>query len=265
MYWINGQQHGTLQPSDRGLQFGDGCFTTARVIAGKIDLLPWHLERMQQAAQRLLLPNVDWALFKCEMSHAAKSTLHGVVKAVLTRGAGGRGYSPRGCCNPTRIVSCSPYPDHYERWREEGISLVVSPIQLACNPLLAGVKHLNRLEQVLIRAHLDQVGANEALVLDTTGMLVECCAANLFWRKGKQVFSPSLEQAGVAGVMRRKVIELLIDSDYLLHFVREPLETLVDADEILVCNALMPLLPVNAIQAWRYDSRQLYDFLRPHC
>lgn len=62
MYWINGQRHDALAPSDRGLQFGDGCFTTARVIDGKIELLPWHLERLQQAAQRLMLPATDWPL-----------------------------------------------------------------------------------------------------------------------------------------------------------------------------------------------------------
>lgn len=131
---------------------------------------------------------------------------------------------------------------------------------LARNPLLAGLKHLNRTEQVLIRAHLDQTAADEALVLDTAGMLVECCAANLFWRKGKAVFTPDLSQAGVAGLMRRRVIALLAGSEYRLHCVSEPLETLADADEVLVSNALMPLLPVNAAQSWRYASRQLYDF-----
>lgn len=265
MYWINGQQHYPLTPSDRGLQFGDGCFTTARVVEGKIDLLPWHLERMQQAAQRLLLPAVDWSAFEGEMLHAAESISLGVVKAILTRGCGGHGYSPCGCEHPTRIVSRSSYPKHYLQWREVGICLVLSPVQLARNPLLAGLKHLNRLEQVLIRAHLDQTDAHEALVLDTMGMLVECCAANLFWRKGRNVFTPCLDQAGVAGVMRRRVIELLTGSKYALHYVNLPLETLADADEVLVCNALMPLLPVNIAQSWHYCSRQLYDFLRPHC
>ncbi|PVZ87964.1 aminodeoxychorismate lyase [Serratia sp. S1B] len=265
MYWVNGQQHDALALSDRGLQFGDGCFTTARVVNGEIDLLPWHLERMQQAAQRLLLPTVDWCALEHEMQHAAKSITLGVIKAILTRGSGGRGYSPQGCGHPTRIVARSTYPAHYLPWRDRGITLELSPVRLARNPQLAGLKHLNRLEQVLIRAHLDQGDAQEALVLDTRGILVECCAANLFWRKGMCVFTPSLDQAGVAGVMRRRVIELLAESEYTLHEASEPLETLASADEVLVCNALMPLLPVNAAQAWRYSSRQLYDFLRPYC
>ncbi|MFI8418102.1 aminodeoxychorismate lyase [Serratia sp. NPDC078593] len=265
MHWINGQRGDALKLDDRGLQFGDGCFTTARVVEGKVDLLPWHIERLQQAALRLMLPATDWQAFEQEMRHAAESIPHGVVKAILTRGRGGRGYSPQGCHQPTRIVTCSAYPQHYLAWRERGIRLTLSPVPLARNPLLAGLKHLNRLEQVLIRTHLDQTEADEALVLDTAGLLVECCAANLFWRKGKAVYTPDLNQAGVAGLMRRRVIERLMGSEYSLNIVSEPLETLANADEVLISNALMPLLPVNVAHSWHYHSRQLYDFLCPHC
>lgn len=122
------------------------------------------------------------------------------------------------------------------------------------------MKHFNRLEQVLIRAHLDQTVADEALVLDTAGMLVECCTANLFWRKGRAVFTADLSQSGVTGLMRRRVIELLMGTEYGLHCVNEPLKALADADEVLVSNTLMPLLPVNAVQSWHYHSRQLYAF-----
>ncbi|WP_127956388.1 aminodeoxychorismate lyase [Serratia microhaemolytica] len=265
MYWINGQASKTLSVSDRGLQFGDGFFTTCRVIAGEIDLLPWHLERMRQAAERLLFPAIDWLLLQQEMQHAAQSVQLGVVKAIITRGSGGRGYSPQGCQAATRIVSRGVYPAHYLQWCERGITLAVSPVVLAQNPLLAGIKHLNRLEQVLIRSHLEQTTADEAVVLDTSGILVECCAANLFWRKGKAVFTPCLQQAGVAGLMRRKVMALLADRDYTLHVVREPLQTLADADEVILCNALMPLLPVTRLETWHYHSRQLFYELKPHC
>ena len=254
MYWINGHQHDALAPSDRGLQFGDGCFTTARVIEGKIDLLPWHIERLQLAAQRLMLPPCDWNALEAEMVRAAESIPLGVVKAILTRGSGGRGYSPQGCEAPTRIVSRSTYPMHYLPWREQGISLTLSPVALGRNPLLAGLKHLNRLEQVLIRTHLDQTTADEALVLDTAGLLVECCAANLFWRKGKAVFTPDLSQAGVAGLMRRRVIELLAGSKYSLHCVSKPLETLADAERSAGEQC------VNAVAAGQYCAIMVLPF-----
>lgn len=265
MHWINGEPQEMLPAADRAVQFGDGCFTTARVRAGEIDLLPWHLERLQQAAQRLQLQTVDWLQLRQEMQQAASGLQLGVIKVILSRGCGGRGYGVQGCGSATRIVSQSAYPQHYLTWRTRGISLALSPITLARSRWLAGIKHLNRLEQVLIRLHLEQSGADEALVLDTDGWLVECCAANLFWRRGRDVFTPNLEFAGVAGVMRRRVIALLADSAYRLHEVSQPPSVLAQADELLVCNALMPLLPVNRAEGWHYRSRQLFELLSPHC
>lgn len=117
----------------------------------------------------------------------------------------------------------------------------------------------------MIRRHLDQHGADEALVLDTHDRLVECCAANLFWRRGKQVFTPDLSQSGVDGLTRRHIMKLLEQSDYQLQVVADPLDVLATADEVLICNALMPLISVNQAEAWCYRSRDLYDFLSPNC
>lgn len=265
MYWINGILQDHLKVTDRGIHFGDGCFTTAYICHGRIELLSWHLERLQHATERLLIPALAWSQLQQEMEQSVKAVAQGVLKVIITRGSGGAGYSGKGCENPTRILAIAPYPQHYLRWRQSGITLILSAVALARNPLLAGLKHLNRLEQVLIRTHLEQTVAHEAVVLDTEGMLVECCAANLFWRKGDQVYTPALTHSGVTGVMRRQIMALLQDSHYSLHVVTQPLATLADADEVLICNALMPLLPVNHVQNWSYHSRQLFDFLNPLC
>ncbi|UPT55599.1 aminodeoxychorismate lyase [Dickeya zeae] len=265
MWWVDGKAEQQLPVSDRSVQFGDGCFTTARVVAGQVVWLERHIQRLRQAAETLLLPEVDWPRLRDEMQQAAAGRADGVVKAIISRGHGGRGYSPAGCDQPVRIVMQAPYPQHYVNWRQHGIRLALSPVPLAQNAWLAGIKHLNRLEQVLIRTHLERSGADEALVLDTSGALVECCAANLFWRKGSRVFTPDLSLCGVYGVARRHIMALLQSSAFELHVVSEPLETLADADEVLVCNALMPVIPVNQAHIWRYRSRELYDFLSPNC
>lgn len=265
MLWINGQLQQQLAVSDRGTQFGDGCFTTARVRDGEILWLDRHLARLQQAAERLMLPSIDWLSLSHEMSLAAQGRGEGIVKVILTRGHGGRGYSIQGCDNPTRIVMQADYPAHYAHWREQGVSLHLSSVALARSPLLAGIKHLNRLEQILIRIDLEQRAADEVLVLDTSGALVECCAANLFWRKGNRVYTPDLSYAGVDGVARQHIISLLSGSDFELHIVTEPVDTLADADEAIICNALMPVVPVNQAQSWCYRSRRLYRFLSPNC
>ena len=264
MIWVNGEPQQSIAVADRAVQFGDGCFTTGRINNGELLLLSAHIQRLQQGCERLLITGVDWQALQQEMITAAENHAEAVLKVIITRGSGGRGYSANGCQTPTRIVSVAAYPQHYHRLREEGVRLAVSPVRLSKNPLLAGIKHLNRLEQVLIRAHLDQTEADESIVLDTDAVLVECCAANFFWRRGDQVFTPDLSESGVNGLQRQRVMQQVVKLGLSLHVVRVGLDVLADADEVLLTNALMPVLPVNQIEAWHYHSRHLFHLLFPH-
>lgn len=265
MFLINGLEQDTLAVNDRATQFGDGCFTTARIEQGRVILLSAHLARLQLACQRLSIAFNDWGILEDEMCQLAAQQLQGVLKVIISRGAGGRGYSGAACVSATRILATSPSPAHYARWRREGITLALSPVRLGRNPYLAGIKHLNRLEQVLIRSHLEQTDAEEALVLDSEGWVTECCAANLFWRKGQDVFTPRLDQAGVNGIMRQHIIAQLATSPYQLIEVVALPEALADADEVLICNALMPLVPVHHYAGQTWTSRELYQYLAPFC
>lgn len=267
MFWINGVEQQVISVSDRAVQFGDGCFTTGWVNNGEIQRLEAHISRLQRAVSRLMMPECDWKQLADEMRNvAARSQQEGVIKVILSRGEGGRGYSSQGSIGPTRIMSLNGYPQHYHQWREQGIELAPSPVALAKNPLLAGIKHLNRLEQVLIRRHLDDTQAHEALVMDTDGVLIECCAANIFWRKGRQVFTPDLSHSGVEGLMRQHIISILEKSpDFSVETVREMRGTLENAEEVIVCNALMPILQVRKIENWHYNASKLFEFLQPYC
>ncbi len=144
---------------------------------------------------------------------------------------------------------------------KQGVKLCRVNTALGINPALAGLKHLNRLEQVLIKAELEAKEADEALVLDTAGLLVECCAANLFWRKGKQLFTPDLSGCGVAGVARQRLLRLAERLGYRVAQVRAAPETLDRADEVLISNALLPLLPVRQIEFRHYSCRDFYHQL----
>ncbi|MDH0063427.1 aminodeoxychorismate lyase [Leclercia adecarboxylata] len=265
MFLINGIPQETLPASDRAIQFGDGCFTTARIAAGQVCLLDAHLQRLQMACGKLLIPFVAWAELQREMVELARGNERGVLKVIISRGSGGRGYSAANCLHPARILSVSGYPAHYDGWRREGITLELSPVRLGRNPHLAGVKHLNRLEQVLIRTHLEQTDADEALVLDSEGVVTECCAANLFWRNGKDVFTPRLDQAGVNGLMRQFCLQQLAHSGYRVVEVHAREAVLAEADEMVVCNALMPVVPVRQYGSQRFSSRELYAFLASQC
>ena len=265
MFLINGLEQETLPASDRATQFGDGCFTTARIINGEVCLPEAHLRRLHIACKTLLIPFTEWEILEREMRQLASGKTDGVLKIIISRGSGGRGYSGSACQHPTRILSVSTYPAHYVRWREEGVTLTPSPLRLGRNPMLAGIKHLNRLEQVLIRTHLEQTEADEALVLDSEGFITECCAANLFWRKGRDVFTPSLEQAGVNGIMRQFCLQQLARSDFRVVEVCAGEDALLTADEAVICNALMPVVPVRAYGQQRWSSRELFQFLAPIC
>ncbi|HFZ8995912.1 TPA: aminodeoxychorismate lyase [Citrobacter freundii] len=265
MFLINGREQHSLAANDRATQFGDGCFTTARIVAGKIALLAAHIHRLQDACERLFLPFTQWRELQDEMQALAATQGDGVLKVILSRGPGGRGYSPAGCLAATRMLTVSPAPAHYSDWRERGIRLALSPVRLGRNPSLAGIKHLNRLEQILIRAHLEQTDADEALVLDSEGWVTECCAANLFWRKGNNVFTPRLDQAGVNGIMRQFCLQKLAQSPFQVVEICAREEELMQADEMLVCNALMPVIPVRACGDKQMSSRLLFDFLAPLC
>lgn len=265
MTWINGKPQATLAANDRAVQFGDGSFSTARIKAGKVQLLTAHLQRLRLGCERLLIEGCDWAALEQEMCTLAATTQDAVLKVIISRGAGGRGYSPAGCQQPTRILTLSALPAHYLPLQHQGARLVTSPVQLARNPLLAGIKHLNRLEQVLIRARLEQTGADEALVLDTQGVVVECCAANLFWREGERVFTPSIAHAGVDGVMRQHLLSVMAEMSLDCQIVEVMPERLKAADEVWICNALMPILPVRQIDDTHYASRQFYHLLAACC
>ena len=190
MFLINGLEQETLPASDRAIQFGDGCFTTARILDGEVILLDAHIRRLQKACEKLLIPFMQWDILEREMRRLASGNTNGVLKVILSRGSGGRGYSGSACQHPTRILSVSAYPAHYARWREEGITLTLSPVRLGRNPMLAGIKHLNRLEQVLIRTHLEQTDADEALVLTAKGSLRN--AVRLIYSGGRAVRSSPL-------------------------------------------------------------------------
>lgn len=265
MFLINGVEQNSLRACDRAIQFGDGCFTTARITDGRVHFLAAHLARLRLACDKLMIPLINQDVLEQEMRSLAAGTERGVLKVILSRGSSSRGYSVSGCQTPTRILSLAAYPAHYQRWRDLGVTLTPSPVTLGRNPWLAGIKHLNRLEQVLIRAHLDQTDADEALVLDSEGWMTECCAANLFWRKGATVFTPRLDQAGVNGIMRQHCIGLLALSDYAVVEVNAKPEALAQADEVIICNALLPVVAVRAFEHLTWSARDLWRWLAPRC
>jgi len=254
--WLNGEPATHIDANDRGLSYGDGLFTTILVRDGKCCLIERHIDRLVQGCVRLKINNVDIESIECQIFTLATSLTSGIIKVVITRGIGARGYSSVGCDSPSVIVTTSTLPRHYQNLRNSGISAGISSIPLGINPITAGLKHLNRLEQVLVRQEIDRHSWDDAIVLDCQGFVVESNLANVFWLKGGRLFTPSLELSGVCGVMREHVIAQCKNSGYDIEIGRFPLDELLKADEIFITNSLMELVPVVMVAQHNFPIGQ---------
>lgn len=259
---INGLPRRDIDSRDRGLQYGDGFFTTMRVVQGQPQLWQRHVERLDMTSQRLGIAIPHSTKLLAETRQVSRGHQDCVVRLTFTRGVGGRGYAPPEQAQSTRLVSRSPLPDHYVRWRQQGIQLATSSQRLGYQPMLKGLKTLNRLEQVLLKQELATLDADDLLVLDDTDSLCETSAGNLFWRHGNSWYTSDLARAGIAGVVRA---ELLANNQVAR--VRTTLDTLRNAHEIFICNALCGLVPVRSLDnkplpAWREYPAQLATCLK---
>ncbi len=204
---IDGRPGEHVSAADRGLHYGDGLFETISCLGGRPRWLALHLERLQGGCERLQLPFRDFEALRAEIASLAAGQPRCIVKAILTRGrAVRRGYAPSGGELPTRIVGRHPWPDAVPRARP-GFRLGLSSVKLGVNPLLAGLKHLNRLEQVLAQMALQQAQLDEVLMLSSSELVIGGSMSNVFFADAAGLFTPALSDCGVAGVMRRVVLE----------------------------------------------------------
>jgi 4-amino-4-deoxychorismate lyase len=253
---INGREAGRIDPLDRGLHYGDGLFETLAIRAGAARFLDWHLERLAAGAHRLGIAPPEQSLLRAEIAAAAPPDL-GVVKLIITRGVGERGYRPPVRTLPTRIVMGLPYPAYPISAWTTGVRLRWCQTRLGSNPALAGIKHLNRLEQVLARAEWQDRLTDEGLMMDERDHAIGGTQTNLLARFGDRWVTPALGRCGVAGVMRRAFMhwseergEPVIERDL-------PAAELVTASALLLTNALIGAWPVRELagRALGIDAR----------
>jgi 4-amino-4-deoxychorismate lyase len=253
---VNGQSQTKLNISDRALHYGDGCFTTIAVHHGRAELWPQHFARLKRACERLYIDFTAWDELEAEVNKLICEQHQLVLKIIISRGEGGRGYGVEGVGQASYILSLHSMPQHYQLWQEQGIELGLSPIKLAKQPLLAGIKHLNRLEQVLIKREVEQSVYLDAIVCDTDNMMIETSAGNLFWFRNNHWHTPSLIKSGVEGVMRNLVLEVLKQNSEPAHEILTTIDSLQQADEVFICNSLMRIVPIRSFHSFD-DSKQV--------
>lgn len=259
MYWINGQLAEFVPLNDRSFQYGDGCFTTVLTRNGEPVLWDYHLDRMQQALARLAIDEPDWKQIYDWVTEISYPESQAGIKIHISRGQGGRGYSPKDIHNPLVTISRFHYPTHYLSWQQSGVELVICETKLGLNPLLAGMKHNNRLEQVLIKHELEERQAIDGIVLDLNDNVIETSMANIFWVKDNILYTPSLTMSGVSGVMRRHIIQLAQQASLTIKEETSALSAVMNADEIFMSNSLLGIAPVIQIAGTSQHSISQYS------
>jgi 4-amino-4-deoxychorismate lyase len=249
--WINGDEGASLSVMDRGFAFGDGVFETMRYRRDAIPLLEWHLRRLFDSCGRLRIA-IEESLLRDEITQfhraAAARLGDGIIKLIVTRGVSARGYRCETDAAPTRVLMQFPLPAETLSWNAEGVAIRYCDIRLGSNVALAGIKHLNRLEQVLARMEWSDSSIQEGLMTDARGRIVEGISSNLFLVIAGRMVTPVLDTCGVAGVMRQYIL------DEVCRGMSVPVAAtacergmLAGSQELFLCNAVAGVWPVRRL------------------
>jgi 4-amino-4-deoxychorismate lyase len=241
---INGQASGTISVLDRGFAYGDGFFETCRVYKNKIHLWDLHLKRLVNTAKRLSITLDVQQLQSWINNLLQQSPLldNAILKIQITRGVGARGYAFAEGLLPTTILFLSPANVLLNPQWLDGVAVRMCDLPLSESPVLAGLKHLNRLENILARAEWKDEYA-EGFLFNQQGYLIEGTMSNVFLVKNNQLMTPELSQSGVAGVMREFIMtELSLSISCQQKNIL--MDELLSADEIFVCNSVIGIWPV---------------------
>ena len=238
---------------DRGFNYGDGLFETTLLRDGSIRFLRAHLSRLTLGCERLQIRFSEQEL-SADIAKLTRVHRDGVLKIVVTRAAGGRGYRPDPAATANRILTVHHLPVADE---PGGLTVRWCTTQLSRNPALAGLKHLNRLEHVLAQNEWHEERIEEGLMCDTEGELVSATAGNVFIVRNGTLCTPDLRFSGVLGVMRGEVLRIAGEMGIATSV--EPLwpQDLQEATEVFLTNAVRGIRSVAAIDDQRWESRAM--------
>ena len=257
---VDGVASELLQAADRGLLYGDGLFETLRFVGTRAPLWARHMARLRESCARLGLPTPDPEILHAEAVRVVAGMPHAVVRITLSRGVGPRGYAPPSMPRPTRVVAAFEAPPMRGDAYRAGVRVCWCELRLAQQPRLAGIKHLNRLEQVLARAEWSDPDIHEGLLRDADDQVIGATAANLFALVDGVLVTPSVQRCGIAGVARAEV--LACRPQARVQVLR--LDMLARASEVFLSSSVRGILPVQAVGATVYAPGPVARALQRH-
>jgi len=265
-WYRDGRACNTVSADDRGVHYGDGLFETVAIRDGAPRLWEYHVERLQTGAARLGLASPGETLLRSGLDTALAQTptdtRRCVAKILLTAGPGPRGYRRTGEGSITVLTGISDarrIPD--ARYRD-GIDLRLCNTRLAIQPQLAGMKTLNRLEQVLARNEWSDGSVFEGITLDTDGRVICGTMSNVFLISGQQLLTPALTRCGVSGVMRRHLLTLLDNAGIDCQVRDVDVRELWAADGVFISNSQIGILPARRCERHTWQPQGVFHRLR---
>lgn len=245
--FVNGVPCDSISVLDRGFNYGDGIFETIRVVNHKLTLWSYHRARLINGAQRLKI-TFDIDLVEKELAQACAVKAQSVIKLVITRGVGGRGYMPEDGMEASRIISVHELSTYPTTFYKEGVELHVCETRIGSNSLLAGLKHLNRLDQVMASLEMMNSSCAEGLLLDEREYVIEGIRTNLFIVIDNILITPDLSRSGIEGVMRQFILEEVAATHNIQYKIAIiDMAIIAQAHEIFVCNSVNGIWPVSKI------------------
>jgi 4-amino-4-deoxychorismate lyase len=246
---VNGRAAREVSALERALHYGDGLFETIACIGGQPRLLRRHLRRLGAGCARIGIEALDLSAVAEEVRGLAAKVRRAVIKVLVSRGPTvARGYGVSGGEQPTRIVLRYPWPEDDPALALRGVRVRIAALRLGENPALAGLKHCNRLEQVLARREWNDPGISEALLFSSSGALVSGTMSNVFLVLDGRLLTPRVDLCGVAGVMRELVLATAAKAGIAALERRLERRDLSRARELFLTNALTGIRPVRELE-----------------
>ena len=246
---INGVWENKISVFDRGLSYGDGIFETIAVIEQDLHNYSLHYQRFQKGAKRLGLKVPTEKSLLRDINKLIESTSENkfIVKIILTRGVGGRGYQCPKNQSENCIISINDWVEYPQSYYSDGINVQELDFKLSVQPLLAGIKHLNRLEQVLAKKLLEP-SYQEAVLLNVSEYVIEGISSNIYFVYNNVLCIPKLNLSGVEGTIREQIIRQSKQLNIEYKIVNYPINTLIESEEIFYSNSIFGILPVKELK-----------------
>jgi aminodeoxychorismate lyase len=239
---------------DRGFLFGDGLFEALLIRRGKPFEWDAHMERLQRgvALLKLALPFSSEELLAATRELLQRNQMtECMVRLSVSRGITERGYSPKNAKNPAVVLTLYP-PPQVDRSRMPRWPVITSSVRVPSRDPLSTVKTANKLHSVLARAEADDVGANEAILVNTDGNLAEGTTSNLFWIEGGTVLTPEISCGALPGVTRDLVLGICASMGSPTREVGARPERLFDADGVF-----LTMTSFGVVEAATLDGKAL--------